>query len=379
MSQDGDKSEEPTEKKLREAHAEGNFARSADINVTFILTAAFCSFLFTLKEQTTQIAGIAIGIFSHLGKYAIQPDMIADWSRVSVSTILQLVLPMGASCALAGVLAGGIQSRFQFTPKVIEFKFSRLDPIAGFQRVFSSQGWLKVGSEALKFLVVGMVVWGAVKNILTDPLFYMPVSMPRLGIFLQETVTTLLGRFILVFGGIAAANYFYQLRKVNNDLKMTKQEVKEEFRSIEGDPQVKAAQRNMARRLLQKQMLSAVPNADVIVTNPTHYAVALRYERGEDKAPVVLAKGVDLFAKRIKAIAAEYEVPMIENRPVARMLFKYGKVGKPIPIELYKAVAEILAFVYKTHRYYFHNLKGRRASAALAQAATTVDREKSRT
>jgi flagellar biosynthetic protein FlhB len=122
----------------------------------------------------------------------------------------------------------------------------------------------------------------------------------------------------------------------------------------------------MARRLLQKQMLSDVPNADVVVTNPTHYAVALRYERGADKAPVVLAKGERMFAKRIKALAAEHEVPMIENRPVARMLFKYGKVGKPIPVEMYEAVAEILAFVYKTHRYYFYTLRNRRALAAIA-------------
>jgi flagellar biosynthetic protein FlhB len=116
----------------------------------------------------------------------------------------------------------------------------------------------------------------------------------------------------------------------------------------------------MARRLLQKQMLSAVPTADVVITNPTHIAVALKYQRGTDKAPVVLAKGERLFARRIKAIAAEHDVPTVENKPVARMLFKYGKVGRPIPAELYKAVAEILAFVYKTHRYYFHQLRSRR-------------------
>ena len=112
---------------------------------------------------------------------------------------------------------------------------------------------------------------------------------------------------------------------------------------------------------MQKQMLNAVPTADVVITNPTHFAVALKYERGRDKAPVVLAKGERLFAKRIKALAAQHEVPMVENKPVARMLFKYGKVGKAIPLELYQAVAEILAFVYKTHRYYFHELKQRRA------------------
>jgi flagellar biosynthetic protein FlhB len=117
----------------------------------------------------------------------------------------------------------------------------------------------------------------------------------------------------------------------------------------------------MARRLMQKQMLSAVPTADVVVTNPTHYAVALKYERGKDTAPVVLAKGERLFAKRIKELAANHKVPMMENKPIARMLFKYGRVGQPIPAELYRAVADILAFVYRTHRLYFHELKHRRA------------------
>jgi flagellar biosynthetic protein FlhB len=119
--------------------------------------------------------------------------------------------------------------------------------------------------------------------------------------------------------------------------------------------------RQLARRLLQKQMLKAVPTADVVVTNPTHFAVALKYERNKDKAPVLLAKGEGAFARRIKELAAANDVPTIENKPVARMLFKAGRVGKPIPVELYQAVADILAFVYRTHRYYFHRLKARRA------------------
>ena len=123
---------------------------------------------------------------------------------------------------------------------------------------------------------------------------------------------------------------------------------------------MKGAMRRMARRLMQKQMLSAVPTADVVVTNPTHFAVALKYERGKDKAPVVLAKGDNRFAQRIKAIAAEHGVPVVENKPVARVLFAMGKVGEVIPSELYQAVAEILAVVYRTHRYYFHELKARR-------------------
>jgi flagellar biosynthetic protein FlhB len=139
--------------------------------------------------------------------------------------------------------------------------------------------------------------------------------------------------------------------------------VKEEHRNAEGNLQLKATMRRMARRLLQKQMLSAVQTADVVVTNPTHYAVALKYERGRDAAPVILAKGENRFAQRIKALAAEHGVPTVENKPVARVLFAMGKVGETIPAELYQAVAGILAVVYRTHRYYFHRLKARRMEA----------------
>jgi flagellar biosynthesis protein FlhB len=367
MAHDGDKTEQPTEKRLRDAHAEGQFARSNEINVVFVFIAAMGAMVFTMREQVVHIVEISVNIFSHLGQYHITPDSIAEWSRLTVGTIFRLVLPLGVMCAAAAALAGGLQSQFRLASKALEPKLSRIDPGAGFKRIFSPQGWLKLGSEAFKLAVVGFVVWGAVKSILVDPLFYMPVSLMRLGGFFEQTFSTLMTRFIFALGAIAAANYIYQLRKVNHDLMMSKQEIKEEFRSTEGDPIVRSARRAMARRLLQKQMLSAVPNADVVVTNPTHYAVALRYERGLDKAPIVLAKGMQMFAQRIKAIAIENEVPMVENRPVARMLYKYGRVGKAIPVDLYKTVAEILAFVYKTHRYYFYNLKNRRAAAAAAE------------
>jgi flagellar biosynthetic protein FlhB len=141
---------------------------------------------------------------------------------------------------------------------------------------------------------------------------------------------------------------------------MTRQEIKDENRQAQGDPNVKMAQRAMARRLLMRQMMADIPKADVIITNPTHYAVALKYERGVDSAPVVLAKGQNAFAQRIKSIGAKFEVPTVENKPVARALFKFGQVGKPIPAQLYQAIAEILGYVYRTHRYYFYQLKTRR-------------------
>jgi flagellar biosynthetic protein FlhB len=248
------------------------------------------------------------------------------------------------------------------TPKAIGFKFSRLDPIAGLRRLFSSQSWVKSGTDALKLAIVGVALWGAVRSVLHNPIFYTPVSADRLGSFIFGAASSLLGRFIFALGVIGAAHHLYSMRRIRSELMMTRDEVKEENRQSEGDPKLKAALRAMARRLAQKQMLKSVPIADVVVTNPTHFAVALKYERGKDKAPVVLAKGEGAFARRIKTLASEHEVPMVENKSVARMLYKVGRVGTPVPVELYQAVADILAFVYKTHRYYFHRLKERRAT-----------------
>jgi flagellar biosynthetic protein FlhB len=190
------------------------------------------------------------------------------------------------------------------------------------------------------------------------------VEAAYLGTFINNAAMTFFGRLLLSLGVIAALSYAWEKYKTGQDLMMTRQEVKDEHKNSEGDGHVKSAMRRMARRLMQKQMLDSVATADVVVTNPTHFAVVLKYERGKDHAPVVLAKGENRFAQRLKALAAEHGVPTVENKPVARMLYAMGEVGEGIPPELYQAVAEILAVVYRTHRYYFHQLKTRRLESA---------------
>jgi flagellar biosynthetic protein FlhB len=265
--------------------------------------------------------------------------------------------------ALASVLTGLLQTRFALSPKALEVNLSRLDAVQGMQRIFSKEGAMRLLVDSLKLVIVGALLYSGVQRIINDPIFSSEIEAHQLGTFIYDTTLLLLFRFSLAIGGIATLNYLYQQSKVRKDLMMTKQEVKDEMRSAQGDPVIRALRRQMARRLLQKQMLAAVPTADVIITNPTHFAIALKYERGVDQAPIVLAKGQNAFAMRIKAIAAEHGVPTVENRPVARMLFKFGKVGEAIPAQLYHVVAEILGFVYRTHRYYFHELKQRRLAA----------------
>ena len=231
-------------------------------------------------------------------------------------------------------------------------------------RIFSKATLVHSGLDLLKLVSIGFALYVGARNLLEDPLFTAPVEAAYLGQFLNQAAISFLSRLLLSLGVIAAISYAWEKFKNTQDLMMSREEVKEERRNSEGDALMKGAMRRMARRLLQKQMLSAIQTADIVVTNPTHYAVALKYERGVDKAPVVLAKGDNRFARRIKELAAEHGVPMVENRPVARLLFAMGKVGEGIPPELYQAVAEILAVVYRTHRYYYHNLKTRRLEGA---------------
>lgn len=363
MSDDQNKTEQPTAKRLQEAQEQGNFARAPDLQTVGILAGTLWATATLGNQMAERVASLAVSIFSHLYIGELRPEASESWSLEAFQTMLSLVLPQAAVCLVAAVLIGGVQTRFAFTPKVLEFKTDRIDPVQGLQRIFSMQGLVRVGIDAMKLLAVTWVIWGGLQNILKDPIFYTPAPLQRIGGFMAESAEILLWRCILALGIIGAINYTYQLFRVRKSLMMTKQEVRDEAKQTEGDPKIRGALRAMARRLLQRQMLKSVQTADVVITNPIHFAVALRYDKKTESAPVVVAKGEQAFARRLKAMAAEHNVPIVENPPVARILYKFGRVGKPIPVNLYRTVAEILAFVYRTHKGYFHDLQRRRSES----------------
>lgn len=360
------KTEEPTGKRLAEAADRGQFARSAELSVLFPLAAALGVLVMTLPNVTRNVAEYSISIFTRFPLMQVNADTIPLLFGGIMRVSAMALVPVLVGCAVAIVLSGGLQSGFRLSPKAVGFKPESLDPIAGFGRIFSKAAAVRALIDILKLVGIAAALYFGARNLIYDPLFSAPVESAYLGRFLQQSTIFFLGRLLLALSVVAAISYAYERFRTHRDMMMTKQEVKDEHKQSEGDGHTKAAMRRMARRLLQKQMLSSVPTADVVVTNPTHYAVALKYERGRDRAPVVLAKGDNRMARRIKAIAAEHGVPMVENRPVARLLFAMGKVGEAIPAELYEAVAGILAVVYRTHRYYFHRLKARRMEAASA-------------
>jgi len=355
------KTEEATEKRRNEAFEKGNFAQAQEIGMAFVLLAS----LLVFWGMGDQLAGVTFSvsksILGNLDSIAITENNMEHLVALSIKGLGRLAGPFMIAGFVAAVLAGGVQSGFKLTPKALRFDPQRLDPVQGAKKLVSKDTLIRFGIDLLKLAAMAFILYGAALKIVRDPIFHSPVDFRSVGNFIADTLVYVLVRLTVAVAIIAAISYFYQRSKTAKDLRMTKHEVKQERKDQDQSPEVKKTRMQMAMRLMKKQMLQEVPTADVVVTNPTHYAVALKYERGLDEAPVVLAKGENAFAQRIKDVARAHEVPIVENKLVARMLYKHGRVGEGIPAQLYQSAAEILAFVYKAHRYYFHKLKARRA------------------
>ena len=360
------KTEQASEKKLSESHDRGQFAKSHEVTVLFPIAAMLGVLTLTAESASLDIAEYAVAMFTRFGTTTVDSNTVAAQFSGVLFTTGRALGPFLLAIVGGTLLAGGIQSGFRLTPDAVTFKLESLDVAAGFGRLFSKSVLVRSAIDLLKLIAIGFALWLGARGLIHDPLFSSPVEAAYLGQFLNHATILFLSRLLLALGIVAAISYSYEKFKTSRELMMTHDEVKQERKQSEGDAQTKAAMRRMGRRLIQKQMLAAVKTADVIVTNPTHFAVALKYERGKDQAPVILAKGENRFAQRIKALAAEHGVPTVENKPVARLLFAMGKVGETIPAELYAAVAGILAVVYRTHRYYFFNLKSRRLAEGVA-------------
>ncbi|HTG43341.1 MAG TPA: EscU/YscU/HrcU family type III secretion system export apparatus switch protein [Verrucomicrobiae bacterium] len=353
--QAGEKTEQATPKRLEEALRKGQFAKSAEVQTVFVLTAAFIALRMAGPDAWSRLAFAFQGIFQNLHKTSLAQENLQGYLINGALLFAICTGPVVLCTAIGGLLAGGIQSRFNTASEALEPDWERVNPMAGFARIFSPKSLVPSGLSLLKLGIVGMVCWSAVRNILRDPIFFTVLGPAEIARFLSDSAFRLGIRVILVLTTIAAADYGYQYWRTNRDLMMTKEELKEEIKSTEGNPQMKARQRRRRSAKNQRQMLQEVPKADVVLTNPTHLAIALRYDRKTMKAPRIVAKGSRLNALKIREIATRNNVPIMENKPLARMLFKYGRVGGEIPAELYAAVAEVLAWVYRVNRFRYYS------------------------
>ena len=357
------KTEPPTEKKLSDARSSGQFAKAPEISMTLTLLAGFIVILFYAPSKAIDIMAFTKSIIENIHKITATQGGMAKTLELSFIMIGLVILPMISFTFVAAFVAEGLQTGFRLTPKAAQPKLSKLNPVSGVKRIFGPKGLKAFLIDFLKFIFIGTVVWLTLIIFLDDPIFYAPVSIKHIPEFIYNLFIVMFAILVLLLLIIAIINFIIKKKEHDEEMKMTKQEVKEENKSKDVSPEVKSARRKKALELLSSQNLKDVGTADVVVTNPTHYAVALRYEKGMDLAPVVVAKGENLLARRIKLLAAEYDVPTIENKPVARSLYAIGKVGETIPYDLYQVVAEILAQVYKSHAYYYHRLKARRLLA----------------
>ena len=291
---------------------------------------------------------------SYLGPQVIIPmseNMGAnDFARLlpnMMTAILGVMFPILGAAMIAGVAVNILQTGFLFTTKTLGMKFNRISPISGFKRMFSTRTLVDLLKSLLKVALCGYIAYSDYRNLLNEFPMYVGRDIYSTFIQIMRTAFLIALKMCLAMVFIALADYLYQWWKYEKDLKMTKQEVKDEYKMMEGDPQIKGKIRQKQRQMSAMRMMSRVPEADVVITNPTHYAVALKYDDAVSSAPVVIAKGQDYIARKIKEVALEHNVEIVENKPLAQSLYTLCEIDDEIPADLYQAVADILVFVYR--------------------------------
>lgn len=346
MADDQEKTEEPTAKKLEDARAEGNVPKSQDVAGVAVLIVAILALAMMFSFIADHMLQLTRYYFTIMSQ-PLERDTLIDIALTTVKEFFIMALPISVVVAIAGVAGTVSQIGFNFTTKPLEPNFSKLDPISGLKNMLSLQKVLesiKITFKSFVTLGVGFLFfWYFIQELPTVALFGLWEQMAWFGS--KAIIIALVMLVILLF--FAMIDLFLTRKHYFDKLKMSLQEVKDEMKNMEGDPHVKAKIRQIQMQAARKRMMSAVPNADVIVTNPTHYAVAIVYDETKHHAPVVVAKGVDNIAIQIKKVARENGVHIVQNPPLARSLYAEVELDHPIPDLLFAAVAEVLAYVYK--------------------------------
>jgi len=345
-----EKTEEATPKRKQDARKRGQVARSAELPGAAALLGGLVILRSSGPNLWAALGGVLRNDFSHLSRADLtKGEVVGVITQMAVVSTLALA-PILAALMVTGVATGLLQTGLNVSGDALKPKFDRVNPMGGAKRIFS----MTTGFELLKMcvrLVILVMVSYSVLTSVADQV----AGISRSGLLIAPSIIgnvlfAVAIRVALAGGLLGIIDYSYQRWKFGRDLKMSKQEVREEMKQLDGNPEVKQRIRRMQRALAKKRMMSAVPKATVIVTNPTHFAVALRYEAGKNGAPIVVAKGQDLVAQEIRRVAQKHNVPVIENPPLARALHAGVPIGGEVPAQLYKAVAEVLAFVYKLKR-----------------------------
>lgn len=347
FAEGGEKSEKATPRRKQESRRKGQVFRSIDLNSAVVLLAGFTVTYLTLPRMFGYMQEFLQRYFLDRTIREFSPASVHVMMIDTIILLVKMIFPIVGTVLVAGVIVNLLQVGFIFTGETLMLKPERLNPVEGFKRMFSIRALVEFGKSILKILLVGYVVYSVIKKYFyVFPRFtdmQIPVMVKAMSTMIFEMALKV-GVILLVIGIL---DYLYQWWEHEKSLRMSKEEVKQEYKQTEGDPQVRSKQRQRQREAAMRRMMAEVPKADVVITNPTHFAIALKYEAEEMSAPVVVAKGQDFLALRIKSVASESGVIVVENPVLARTIYYSTDIGDVIPENLYQAVAEVLAFVYR--------------------------------
>lgn len=345
----GEKTEEPTSKKLKDARKKGQVAKSMEIVTAcmlFMLFLALKLFVGWIGNNFLENYSDFYGMISQYGKDGFTQNIALSAVNEGLWRVLTSGLPIYIAAFVIAFVVNIYQVKWVVTREPLKPKFSKLNPLSGFKRMFSKDKLMELLKSLLKIGVIAYVVYDTLKD--KWPIIYnlYGISLFQAVYLIGQTVINLGIKISIFFLGIGILDLFYQKKKFHKDMMMTKQEVKDEYKNAEGDPQIKGKIRRRMQQASRRRMMQKLPEADVVITNPTHLAVAIKYDKEIADAPIVLAKGEDYLAQKIKEEATSYSIEIVENKPLARMLYYNVEIGQVIPPELYQMTAEVLAYVY---------------------------------
>lgn len=346
MAHDPARTEKATPKRREKARSEGTVLRIPDLDATVLLWGNFFLFLGAWSMTFTLLAQQVAFYLRKAGGTHLQEEGLGQLAVELLFMLLRVLAPFLAVNFLVALANQVVQHGLKFSFQAVQPKFSKLNPLPGFKKLVGARAFMEILKSLLKFLVLAWVAW----NVLGDriPVFMSTLKMPlhQSLAYLQETLFVMYRNILIAMLAVTVLDFLYQRREFEKNLRMTKQEVKDEAKDAEGSPEIKGKQKGIMLQAAIRRITTQVPKASVVITNPTHFAVALRYDE-ETAAPVCVAKGVDHLAFRIRDLAKEHKVVLVENPALARALYWNVDLEKPIPPELYQAVAQVLAYVYR--------------------------------
>ncbi len=349
FAEGGEKTEEPTAKKLTDAREEGQVARSTDLISSSALIALFAGLKLFVGRIGKQFIDSFNNFYNNIVKTAADDFNIGSASALMKEcflSIFQIIIPIFIISVFVAIVINIFQVKWKITTKPLKPKFNKFNPITGFKKIFSKDKLVDMLKEVLKITAIIYIAYNTLTNYSENLQKLYDMELMQAIQFIGNIVIKLGLNISIVFLIIGAADYIYQKLKFRKDMRMSKQEIKDEYKQSEGDPQIKGKIRAKMREVSQRRMMQMLPQADVVITNPTHFAAAIKYDKESSEAPMLIAKGADYLAQKIKEVAKDNNIEIVENKPLARMLYYNVDVGNEIPPELYQMTAEVLAYVY---------------------------------